>query len=129
MFALPAPRAFLDWVNTGGPSDLTQEDAPVKNTFMFPPLTPDGQEIRVLAVLPPKSSDVECELRNIRLDDTPVPAYETISYVWGDATERARITVDGKLVSVPVSAANVLRRVRLVDKPRMVWIDCCQSAS
>nr|POF02208.1 heterokaryon incompatibility protein 6, or allele [Quercus suber] len=50
-------------------------------------------------------------------------AYETISYVWGDPSRTDRLRVDGRSVAVPASAVAALRRVRLDDMRRVVWLD------
>lgn len=64
--------------------------------------------------------------------DDPEPFYETISYVWGDKTERGTIYLLahsedepslGHARDVPASSETVLRRMRHSDQTRTVWID------
>ncbi|KAF2720495.1 HET-domain-containing protein [Polychaeton citri CBS 116435] len=62
-------------------------------------------------------------LRHGELDTEDPTEYETISYVWGDASERARIQIGGLEVNVPASSEAAIRRVRLHDQDRPVWID------
>lgn len=50
-------------------------------------------------------------------------SYETISYCWGDAKKLATITANGRALPVPISSFSALRRVRLIDSFRTVWID------
>lgn len=49
--------------------------------------------------------------------------YETVSYCWGEASIRASILVNGRLMDVPASAEIVLSAIICDDKERVVWID------
>ena len=51
------------------------------------------------------------------------PSYETISYYWGDSALKCQIEIGGHYMPVPQSTFAALRRVRLPDRPRTVWID------
>lgn len=51
------------------------------------------------------------------------PPFDAISYVWGDETQREDIECNKRTLSVTKSLATALKRVRLPDKPRMVWAD------
>jgi hypothetical protein len=51
------------------------------------------------------------------------PPFDAISYVWGDETKREDIECNRRPLSVTKSLASALKRVRLPDKPRMVWAD------
>lgn len=53
----------------------------------------------------------------------PQHSYETISYAWGDASIRADVRVNERLMEVTRSAEQVLRRVQLQNKSRFIWID------
>lgn len=53
---------------------------------------------------------------------SPVP-YETVSYCWGEASLRAAILVNGRLMDVPASAEAVLSAIRYDNKERLIWID------
>ncbi|KAK3708335.1 hypothetical protein LTR37_011600 [Vermiconidia calcicola] len=57
------------------------------------------------------------------MSSDPKPRYETISYVWGDPGKRAFIKLDGRTVDVPASSAAAIRRMRLAEHPRALWID------
>ncbi|KAI1404341.1 HET-domain-containing protein [Hypoxylon fuscum] len=85
-------------------------------------LSPERSEIRVLALLPGKSRDpIKCALHTVSLDD--VPDFEALSYVWGDATEKKSITVDGEEFSATTNLEAALRAFRQPSKRRMLWVD------
>lgn len=46
-----------------------------------------------------------------------------MSYVWGNAEERAAIYIDGVFCDVSATSEEVLRRMRLNGKDRTPWID------
>ncbi|TID26312.1 hypothetical protein E2P81_ATG00787 [Venturia nashicola] len=62
-----------------------------------------------------------CTLHTVSLDDKP--EYEALSYVWGDLSKRAGVVVDGICTMVTVTLQRALRRLRLIDKPRIIWAD------
>ncbi|KAK5268609.1 hypothetical protein LTR96_006316 [Exophiala xenobiotica] len=51
------------------------------------------------------------------------PSYEAISYVWGDPTMSAEVICDERALKVTESAGTVLRRFRLPNQQRRLWID------
>ncbi|KAI1184015.1 heterokaryon incompatibility protein-domain-containing protein [Nemania serpens] len=85
-----------------------------------------NNEIRLLEILPSSGSAnddalVQCQTRIIPLSsDTP---FETLSYVWGDKTDRAQINVDGNVVAITSSLALALKHIRLSESIRTIWID------
>ncbi|KAK5695547.1 hypothetical protein LTR97_009057 [Elasticomyces elasticus] len=82
------------------------------------------KEVRILVIEPAASHEpVRCTFQTISLLDDALPQYETVSYAWGDATKRDVVYIGGHQLSVPLSAKNVLQRMRRSDKPRTVWID------
>lgn len=87
-------------------------------------LDADRQEIRLLHINAGSGTEaVQCTLKQAFLSSDPLPKYETISYCWGDQSQRGSISIGDTLLDVPRSAEVVLRRMRLHDAPRMVWID------
>lgn len=81
-------------------------------------------------------------LLNTRLSDAP--AYETVSYIWGDATQTSEVhvvnqlppdqsppgetetTAAGTIITIIQVTANchaVLRRLRRADSDRTLWVD------
>lgn len=91
---------------------------------MYRKLDAVEREIRVLVLQHGRVKDgVQCMMRYISLVNRPLLAYETISYVWGDATVRGTILLDNVTLDVPKSSETVLRRMRLPKRDRIVWID------
>ncbi|KAH9840352.1 Heterokaryon incompatibility protein (HET) [Teratosphaeria destructans] len=83
------------------------------------------KEIRLVLVQPASKSpmgDVSCSVKEVSLGDD-APKYETISYVWGDASRRGKIFIEGLTLDVPGSAEEVMRQMRHQDQPRTLWID------
>lgn len=93
-------------------------------TTLYSPLTPASKEIRLLTIEPGSGDDpLQCSLTVVSLNGEPDPVYETISYCWGNVNATKAVVVDGLELSVPASADAALRRVRLSDTARVVWID------
>lgn len=90
--------------------------------YAYSPLRSDNDEIRLLHVQPGlQSQPLECTLWHVRLIDNP--KFETISYVWGKASIRSSLVLHGCAASVPASSAAAIRRVRLENGVRVIWID------
>jgi hypothetical protein len=66
---------------------------------------------------------LQCKFEEAFLSDDTKPTYETISYVWGDASVRDVVFLQGQKLEVPASAVAALKRIRYRDKARIVWID------
>ncbi|KAK4497807.1 hypothetical protein PRZ48_010461 [Zasmidium cellare] len=93
---------------------------PASSPDLYQPLGEDG--FRLLTVLPGVLNDpVRCQLNHSSL--TEQPHYETISYCWGDATLRGQIEINGHVTDVTSSAYEAIRRMRLRDAERTLWID------
>ncbi|EME81980.1 uncharacterized protein MYCFIDRAFT_18253, partial [Pseudocercospora fijiensis CIRAD86] len=54
-----------------------------------------------------------CSMTHKSLGERPLPAYETISYCWGNSLHRSEVIVNGHRVSVPASTAMAIRRMRI----------------
>jgi hypothetical protein len=92
--------------------------------IIYRPLHSNLKEVRILQVAPGINDDiVSCTLKNVSLLDDPKPEYETISYCWGPPRDLVSIMLDGRMVTVPPSSEAAVRRMRLSDKPRVLWID------
>jgi hypothetical protein len=76
-----------------------------------------------LLELEPGAADepLVCNLRHYDIFDYPV--YEAISYVWGDPTLSCLVTCNSETVRVTNSLYSALKRVRLQDQIRAIWID------
>lgn len=82
------------------------------------------KEIRLLIVQPGLQDDpVHGTFKYACLSHSPITTYETISYVWGDASVRGSIYLHGQPTDVPASTEAVLRRMRHKDQDRILWID------
>ncbi|KAI4607255.1 hypothetical protein J4E83_009711 [Alternaria metachromatica] len=81
-------------------------------------------EIRVLEVAPSRGRGiVKCTMKRISLINNPVPIYETISYCWGPLRAQSTMRLNGHRIRVPASSEAAVRRMRLSDRPRVLWID------
>ena len=84
----------------------------------------ERKEIRLLVLnAGGKGDKIECSLTTTSLLDSSRPAYETVSYCWGDATQRKDIIIDGRLRDCPLNGHAALSRIRLTDGDRLLWID------
>jgi hypothetical protein len=80
-------------------------------------LDPERHEIRLLNLEAGNTEDrIVASLSTVSLHS--FPDFEALSYVWGDATVRANIKLNGKDVSVTANLAGALCRMRLVDSSR-----------
>jgi hypothetical protein len=87
-------------------------------------LNRERNQIRLLK-LEPGSGDsiVCCTLQHAVIDVSPPPLYETISYVCGDPKAKTMIRLHGSETEVMATSEAALRRMRLPNEPRIVWID------
>lgn len=93
--------------------------------FPYEKLDRECKQIRVLRVLPGTSDGpIECLVQHISLLGDSVPRYDAASYVWslikGDPV---CLKLDGKAISVPPAAEDVLRNLRDPAKERVLWVD------
>jgi hypothetical protein len=64
-------------------------------SFTYSPFTEPQKQIRLLELLPGAGTGaIQCHLRHVSLDSAP--AYEAISYTWGDDTVTNSIQIGGK---------------------------------
>lgn len=82
--------------------------------------------IQLLDLLPHngvEDSLIQCSVRSASLADDP--EYEALSYVWSDDVSPSLVEVEvaGEMVAVTSNLHSALRRLRLADKPRALWID------
>src|SRR5689334_2388161 len=82
-----------------------------------------SRAIRVLRLQPGSSraAPLVCKLTEVSLDDGP--AYEALSYTWGDPGLRDSIVCNGVAVSVTTNLASALRLLRLAGRERTLWAD------
>jgi len=102
-----------------GPHDLT---LPSLSELAYHPIDSEDGEIRLAELLPGCYDEpIRISLRTKRIDD-PI-GYEALSYVWGTAISPKRALVNGCPMRVTVNLDMGLRRLRLCDSPRTLWID------
>jgi len=78
--------------------------------------------IRTLRLLSGRWMDqINCGLQEACLDDQP--AFDALSYVWGNAKDTAAITVDGCCFQVTKNLIAALRRLRSSVDTRILWVD------
>lgn len=104
----------------------------MEDQFIYKPLdTSNANSFRILKLQPgDKDASIVCNLIHSRLDVRPrrrrrrkQPAYEAISYVWGSSDMTIPITCNRKRIFITENLRDALVRVRLSDRPRMVWAD------
>lgn len=106
-----------------GPSTLKVKSS--INRYMWSPVGRHSKEIRLLDLeAGVGNSPLQGRLQHVFLDSPARPAYETISYAWGDTALVDSILVDNKSLPIPASAGSALRRMRSVSMTRTFWIDC-----
>lgn len=101
------------------------------SSFPYRPLDISLHEIRLLTILPGEFSDpISCTIRHVSLPTCP--AYEALSYVWGDDQPNSHhhhcdvLQLDGVKVSVTTNLFAALRQLRhsAIGKERVgVWVD------
>ncbi|KAK4097693.1 hypothetical protein N658DRAFT_500207 [Parathielavia hyrcaniae] len=88
--------------------------------YSYDPL-PVFHSFRTLELLPGSGDDsLRCNLR-VHVNETV--DYEIISYVWGKPEKSHSIRVNGKRMAITANLHAVLRRLRLPDRPRVLWAD------
>ena len=89
---------------------------------IYAPLKLTKDQIRLLKVSPGLTEEpLRCSLERIPLNSKA--HYTALSYCWGDANDRANITVNGQDISVTRNLASALKRMRNVNQNTLVWAD------
>lgn len=89
--------------------------------FTHSPLFTRGS-IRVVELLPGAFNDaIECEISSAELESEP--AYEALSYTWGDPNDTNVIVINGRRFDITVNLECALRHLRRLDAKRPLWID------
>jgi hypothetical protein len=97
------------------------------DTYEYSKITQPGI-IRLILLQP--SQDLEdglhCFLIDTCLEDCYndiVEHYVALSYVWGDASQKGSISVDGKTLEITASLEVALRHVRDYSRVLRIWAD------
>jgi Heterokaryon incompatibility protein (HET) len=68
-----------------------------------------------------KDSAIHCRLATFELQSAP--AYEALSYTWGEAVLSHEITCNGSSLQVTSNLHDALQYLRPIDGERIMWID------
>ncbi|KAF4452935.1 HET-domain-containing protein [Fusarium austroafricanum] len=91
--------------------------------YIYSPLDRDIKEIRLLTIFPSHDRDqpVCCALTPTTLSSAR--SYKALSYVWGDPTSTAKLSVDRAEVKITKNLAIALRYIRHGTEEQVFWID------
>ena len=102
-----------------------QEDSPptsLRSVFDGLPLRTATKEIRLLTLLPAEREDrVECNLSVASLAKNP--AYEALSYTWGDPNVTIPIWLNGQSFDITTNLHGAPVQLRDGSAPRTLWVD------
>jgi hypothetical protein len=89
-------------------------------------LPSDPPTIQVLELQPPPASgespnDLSITLSSVAL--TNAPAYEALSYCWGDATSVVTIECNRSRLTITKGLSEALIHLRHQNTPRRLWVD------
>ncbi|KAJ1322909.1 HET domain-containing protein [Microdochium nivale] len=94
----------------------------MSSSFHYHPL--DDGEFRLISLACGSWTDpISFSLGRYPLNPAKHPYYEAVSYVWGSLSPFAQVTCDGVPMGIGLSAEAALRRFRLSDRCRLIWID------
>ena len=90
--------------------------------YEYPPL-PNLTSIRVFRLLPAGRFDKRVDVELYETDLECGPTYEALSFTWGYASKRTPIFCKGRVIQATPNCESALRRLRLRDKIRKIWVD------
>lgn len=119
-----AGNALRQWLNVADDAENKKSlDTFHEKVLKDIPIIASKSETRLFRLLPgDDNAPLAGHLVRAHLDRQPV--FEALSYTWGRSPERTHITLNaipGFPVTLNLAAA--LRRLRLRDRPRQLWID------
>jgi hypothetical protein len=90
-------------------------------TYQYQPLT-NRNQFRILQLDPGATAD---ELGGSFVTTTfaYAPDFDTLSYVWGEASFTNRVSIAGCTILITDGLAAALRALRLIDRPKLLWVD------
>ena len=90
---------------------------------LYKPLQSSRREIRLLYLAPGREliAQPSCRLQKVCMSSSP--AYEALSYTWGDANVTKPIQVNGRTFQATVNLEAALRYLRRPEKTRILWVD------
>jgi hypothetical protein len=90
--------------------------------FLYPPLDPTTDGIRLLILQPGKRGTIiQCGLVSTTFADNPT--YDALSYEWGDGTQCRAIRLNGETVLVRENLGEALDALRDETTDKAVWVD------
>ncbi|KAN0102111.1 HET domain containing protein [Hyaloscypha variabilis] len=92
------------------------------SAFQYSRLVPTDQSFRVL-ILEPNVWDTPIHCRVEHASLAAPPAYEALSYVWGDATALREIYLEACVHAVAINLEIALRYLRHEKVERILWVD------
>lgn len=105
--------------NTPSVSSVVELQEP--EDYEYHPLEP--RCIRILKLHPSSGgSELSGELIAVSIDSEHV-GYDALSYMWGDPTPVATLSISGKALPLAENLATALRHLRYADKPLIIWAD------
>lgn len=88
----------------------------------YRPLSEGEEQIRALILHAGKVTDpITCSLQEISISEQP--AYEALSYTWGDTNVTRPIEVDGAQFNATVNLEKALRHLRDTQSDQTLWVD------
>ena len=84
----------------------------------------EANTVRMLALSAGLPDDpLSGSLTEFNMNDAAHEAYEPLSYVWGSPEFDRTFICDGKRLAITTSLDDGLRRIRMPDRERRVWVD------
>ena len=93
-----------------------------KTSLSYTPLVTAAREFRLfLLASGDQNESIDGAILHVSLDDHP--SYEALSYTWGNRVSLHPINVDGCTFMVTRNLLTALKRLRLPDQDRYLWVD------
>lgn len=87
---------------------------------------PNEDYIRVIELLPGSQTDsIQCKL-TVEPFEGSDNTYHAISYVWGDSKNRVQVMCNNQYLSIAISLADALRRIRSSTVSIRLWADAIE---
>lgn len=113
---------FLSRAHTSMLVDTLPDNMANQGETMLYADLPSLRSIRLLTIKPDKATaELQCELTTVEFSEAP--AYEALSYVWGDQEPPTEVKCNGFPVNVGPNLAAALRQIGHMDEPQVVWVD------
>ena len=92
--------------------------------YKYTRLKSSRREFRLCQLEPGSFGDIiKAKLSHYPFGEHEHPAYDALSYVWGDPKSRRPVFINGQLSSLAVNLHDALQHVRNENSPTTLWID------